>query len=160
MPYIDATGVKLYFEEAGEGHPIIFLHELGSDSRGWETQIRYFSRAYRCITFNARGYAPSDVPNDPTLFGWELAVNDIAAVMRGLAIEHAHLVGLSMGGYAALQFGLRYPEKTSGWCGSRIGSFPARRLVERDLHSRAGFHRARDGRDGPKNGAWPDAYPT
>ncbi|MGL3111818.1 alpha/beta fold hydrolase [Bradyrhizobium sp. BR 1432] len=55
MPYIDATGVKLYFEEAGEGHPIIFLHELGSDSREWETQVRYFSRAYRCITFNARG---------------------------------------------------------------------------------------------------------
>ncbi|WP_050992085.1 MFS transporter [Bradyrhizobium yuanmingense] len=107
MPYIDAAGVNLYFEEAGEGHPIIFLHELGSDSREWETQVRYFSRAYRCITFNARGYAPSDVPDDPTLYGWELAVNDIAAVMRGLVVEHAHLVGLSMGGYAALQFGLR-----------------------------------------------------
>ena len=122
MPYIDATGVKLYFEEAGEGHPIIFLHEFGSDSRGWKTQVRYFSRAYRCITFNARGYAPSDVPDDPTLYGWELAVNDIAAVMRGLAVEHAHLVGLSKCGYAALQFGLRYPKRASAIVAAGVGS--------------------------------------
>ncbi|WFU79263.1 alpha/beta hydrolase [Bradyrhizobium sp. CIAT3101] len=134
MPYIDATGVKLYFEEGGEGRPIIFLHELGSDSRQWETQVRYFSRSYRCIAFNARGYAPSDAPRDPALYGWELAVNDIAAVMRGLALEHAHLVGSSMGGYAALQFGLRYPEKASAIVAAGVGAGSA--PSQRDAWSR------------------------
>ena len=113
MPYVDATGAKLYFEESGYGYPIIFIHEFASDIRGWEVQVRHFSRAYRCIAYNARGYPPSDVPEDAALYGWEFAVDDIAAVMRGLRIERAHVVGLSMGGYAALQFGLRYPEKAS-----------------------------------------------
>ena len=64
MPYIKSKGVKLYFEETGKGYPIVFVHEFGSDLREWEQQVRYFSREYRCITFNARGYPPSDVPKN------------------------------------------------------------------------------------------------
>src|SRR6201995_897603 len=104
MPYIDAAGVKLYCEEHGHGYPVIFLHEFGSDIQQWNTQVRYFGRAYRCVTYNARGYPPSDVPDDATSYGWQHSVDDISAVMRGLSIERAHLVGLSMGAYAALQF--------------------------------------------------------
>src|SRR5271163_2427648 len=64
MPYAESSGVKLYFEETGTGHPIIFVHEFGADYRQWETQVRWYSREYRCVTFNARGYPPSDVPDD------------------------------------------------------------------------------------------------
>jgi len=129
MPYIDAQGAKLYFEEHGHGQAIIFIHEFGSDLRGWEAQFRHFSRGYRCIAYNARGYLPSEVPEDAALYGWEYAVDDIAAVMRGLAIERAHIVGVSMGGYAALQFGLRYPQKTSAIVAAGVGSgsHPAQR---------------------------------
>jgi pimeloyl-ACP methyl ester carboxylesterase len=122
MPYVEATGAKLYFEECGYGYPIIFIHEFASDMRGWEAQVRYFSRGYRCIAYNARGYPPSDVPDDPSLYGWELAVDDIAALMRCLGIERAHLVGVSMGGYTALQFGLRLPEKVSAIVVASVGS--------------------------------------
>src|SRR5712692_5108172 len=122
MPYVEATGAKLYFEESGYSYPIIFIHELASDIRGWETQLRHFSRDYRCIAYNACGYPPSDVPEDASLYRWQFAVDDIAAVMRGLKIERAHLVGLSMGGYAALQFGLRHPEKTSAIVAASVGS--------------------------------------
>src|SRR5882724_10914088 len=122
MPYVDAYGAKLYFEESGHGYPIIFIHEFASDIRGWESQLRHFSRGYRCIAYNARGYPPSDVPEDASLYRWQFAVDDIAAVMRDLKIERAHLVGLSMGGYAALQFGLRYPEKTSALVAASVGS--------------------------------------
>ena len=122
MPYVEATGAKLYFEESGYGYPIIFIHEFASDIRGWEAQVRYFSRSYRCISYNARGYPPSDVPEDASLYRWQFAVDDIAAVMRDLKIERAHLVGLSMGGYAALQFGLRYPDKTSAIVAASVGS--------------------------------------
>lgn len=122
MPYVEATGAKLYFEESGHGYPVILVHEFASDIRGWEALVRYFSRAYRCIAFNARGYPPSDVPDDASLYSWELAVDDIAALMRGLKVERAHVVGLSMGGYAALQFGLRYPEKASAIVAASVGS--------------------------------------
>lgn len=122
MPYVNSGGVKLYFEESGDGYPIIFVHEFGSDIRLWESQVRFFSRAYRCIAYNARGYPPSDVPEDAALYGWEFSVDDIAAVMRGLSIERAHVVGLSMGGYAALQCGLRYPDKVSAIVAAAVGS--------------------------------------
>jgi pimeloyl-ACP methyl ester carboxylesterase len=129
MPYVEANGAKLYFEESGNGYPIIFIHEFASDLRGWEAQLQHFSRGYRCIAYNARGYPPSDVPQEAALYGWEFAVDDIAAVMRGLSVERAHLVGLSMGGYAALQFGLRYPEKVSAIVAASVGSgsHPAQR---------------------------------
>src|SRR5262249_43300237 len=81
--------------------------------REWETQIRFFSREYRCVTFAARGYPPSDVPQDESLYGQEFAVEDIAAVMRAANIRKAHLVGLSMGGFATLLFGLRFPAMAS-----------------------------------------------
>jgi pimeloyl-ACP methyl ester carboxylesterase len=122
MPYIDAAGVKLYFEETGQGYPIIFVHEFGSDFRMWDAQLRHFSRGYRCIAYNARGYPPSDVPDDPALYGWEAAVDDIGVIMRGLEIERAHLVGSSMGAYAALQFGRLYPERTSAIVAAAAGS--------------------------------------
>ncbi|MDE0944775.1 MAG: alpha/beta hydrolase [Alphaproteobacteria bacterium] len=110
MPYIQAQGAKLYYEEAGSGDPIIFVHEFADDLRGWELQMRYFSRSYRCIAYNARGFEPSEVPSDPALYSQDIATDDIAAVLRGLDIEKAHIVGCSMGAFAALHFGLRYPE--------------------------------------------------
>jgi len=64
MPYVTADdGVRLYYEEAGQGTPILFAHEFLGEYRSWEAQLRYFSRRYRCIAYNARGYPPSDVPS-------------------------------------------------------------------------------------------------
>ncbi len=109
MQFADADGVKLYYQETGSGTPIIFAHEFATDHSGWEPQVRYFARRYRCITFNARGYPPSDVPGDVDAYSQEIATDDIAAVLRHLKIDKAHVVGLSMGGNAALHFGLRHP---------------------------------------------------
>ena len=104
-------GVKLYFEEAGEGTPIIFVHEFAGDFRSWEPQIRHFSRNYRCVVFNARGYSPSDVPEDPEMYSQDLACEDIRTVLDNLDIDTAHVIGLSMGGFAALHFSLHYPDR-------------------------------------------------
>jgi len=101
--------IKLKVEENGEGYPIVFIHEFGGDQRGWLPQINYFSRRYRCITYNARGYPPSDVPDNIDLYSQERAVEDIFDVMNQLNIDKAHLVGLSMGGFAVLHFGIKYP---------------------------------------------------
>ena len=114
--------MRLYVEETGTGDPIVFVHELHSDHREWEAQVRWFSRSYRCITYNARGYPPSDVPSDPSLYGFPLVVHDIAAVVQALGISKAHVVGLSMGAYAALHFGWMYPEMARSLVVAGVGS--------------------------------------
>jgi pimeloyl-ACP methyl ester carboxylesterase len=112
MPHITTDdGVKLWYEETGSGIPIVFAHEFGGDSRSWEPQVRHFARNYRCIVFNARGYPPSDVPDDGAMYGQRRATDDIRALLDGLGIERAHILGLSMGGFAALHFGFHYPER-------------------------------------------------
>src|SRR5262249_42790842 len=117
-----SSGVRLYFEETGTGYPIIFVHEFGADYREWESQVGWFSRQYRCITFNARGYPPSDVPEDDSSYGQDRATDDIAAVLKHLAIDKTHVVGLSMGAFAALHFGLRYPQLASALVVAGCGS--------------------------------------
>jgi len=103
--------VRLYYEEAGTGTPIIFVHEFGGDYRSWEPQMRYFSRRHRCITFSARGFAPSDVPALVSAYSQHQAVDDILAVMDASKIEKAHIVGLSMGGFATIHLGLVAPQR-------------------------------------------------
>ena len=105
-------GVKLYFEETGKGTPIIFVHEYAGDYRSWEPQVRFFSRCYRCITYSARGYLPSDVPANAKSYSQDLAQTDILAILDHLEIESAHIVGLSMGGFATLHFGLNNPKRS------------------------------------------------
>ena len=109
MPYCDADGARLYYEEAGSGTPIIFVHEFSGDLWSWEKQIQHFSRRYRCVAFNARGYPPSDVPKSLSRYSHRHAVNDIAAVMRHLGLRKAHIIGCSMGSRSTLDFGLAYP---------------------------------------------------
>jgi pimeloyl-ACP methyl ester carboxylesterase len=85
------------------------VHEFAGDHRSYEPQLRYFGRRYRCIAYNARGYPPSDVPADGERYSQERARDDIRAVLDALHIDQAHIVGLSMGGFATLHFGFTYP---------------------------------------------------
>ncbi|WP_028921838.1 alpha/beta fold hydrolase [Pseudonocardia acaciae] len=102
-------GVRLYYEEAGAGTPLVFVHEFGGDHRSWEPQLRHFARRYRCVAFAARGFPPSDVPDDPARYGQHRAADDVAAVIDALGGGPAHVVGNSMGGFATLHLGLRHP---------------------------------------------------
>jgi pimeloyl-ACP methyl ester carboxylesterase len=122
MPYVQSSGARLYYEETGTGRPIVFVHEFGADHREWELQVQFFSREYRCIAYCARGYPPSDVPEDPQLYGQDHSADDIAAVIRGLALPRAHVVGLSMGAFATLRFGLRHPQLASALVLAGVGS--------------------------------------
>jgi triacylglycerol esterase/lipase EstA (alpha/beta hydrolase family) len=106
MPQVTTDDeVKLHYEEAGDGTPVIFVHEFAGDIRSWEPQMRYFSRRYRAVAYNARGYPPSDVPSQADKYSQQRACDDIRALMDGLGIDVAHIVGLSMGGFATLHFG-------------------------------------------------------
>jgi pimeloyl-ACP methyl ester carboxylesterase len=112
MPYATTDdSVKLWYEETGTGQPVVFVHEFAADHRSWEMQMRHFGQRYRCITFSARGYPPSDVPEKPESYSQNRATDDILAVMDHLKIHKAHVVGLSMGGFATLHFGFRHPTR-------------------------------------------------
>ena len=133
MPHITTRdGTRLYVEEAGAGSAIVFIHEYAGDYRTWEPQMRFFSRMHRCVTYSQRGYPPSDVPTDPARYGQDLARDDVIAIMDGLNIDKAHVVGHSMGALTALLVGLNYPERclsvTAAGCG--YGSSPDPEVVE------------------------------
>src|ERR1700704_3839430 len=98
MPhFLTRDGVRLFYEDSGASTPIVFVHEFAGDYRSYEPQVRYFSRRYRCLTYNARGYPPSDVPSDPAAYSQVNACNDLLALLDHLHIDAAHLVGVSMG---------------------------------------------------------------
>jgi pimeloyl-ACP methyl ester carboxylesterase len=129
MPHATTDdGVKLYYEETGSGIPVIFVHEFAGDLRNWEPQMRHFGQRYRAIAFNARGYPPSDVPANAASYSQNRAADDIAAVLDHLAIARAHIVGLSMGGFATLHFGFRPTRARSlAVCGCGYGADPGKR---------------------------------
>ncbi len=102
--------IDLYYEDTGQGFPLIWCHEYGGDYRSWEPQARYFSRRYRVVTWNYRGYPPSEVPKDPAAYSVEILVDDLRGLMKHLGIPRAHVGGLSMGGGVAVNFGIRHPE--------------------------------------------------
>jgi pimeloyl-ACP methyl ester carboxylesterase len=130
MPHVTTDdGIKLFYEETGSGTPIVFVHEFAGDYRSYESQVRHFSRGYRCIVFNARGYPPSDVPGDVERYSQDRARDDIRAVLDALHIDKAHIVGLSMGGFATLHFGFIYPDRARSLvvAGCGYGASPDKR---------------------------------
>jgi len=122
MPHIGARdGTRLYYEEAGEGSAVVFVHEYAGDWRSWEAQVRHFSRLHRCVTYSQRGYPPSDVPKEAARYSQDVFRDDVIALMDALKIERAHVVGHSMGAYTALHVGINFPGRclsvTAAGCG-------------------------------------------
>ena len=122
-------GVTLCYEVTGAGAPIVFVHEFAGDMRSWEPQVQRFSGGYRTVTFNARGYPPSAVPESVSSYSQDRAVADIVTIMDDAGIDKAHIVGLSMGGFATLHFGLQHPERALSLCvaGCGYGAEPSER---------------------------------
>src|SRR6195952_3895366 len=122
MPHAKTDdGVNLYYEESGSGKPVLFVHEFAGDYRSWEPQIRHFGQRYRAIAYNARGYPPSDVPEAVSSYSQNRAADDIASVLDHLGIAQAHIVGLSMGGFATLHFGFRHAARALSLCVAGCG---------------------------------------
>jgi pimeloyl-ACP methyl ester carboxylesterase len=144
MPYLTTDdGIKLYYEETGAGIPLLFVHEFAGDYRSYEPQVRYFSHRYRCITYNARGYPPSDVPSDLEHYSQDRARDDIRAVLDALKIDRAHIVGLSMGGFATLHFGFSYPGRAQSLvvagCGYGAAAGERQKFTEEVERAAQGF---------------------
>ncbi len=133
MPHITAKdGTRLYYEEAGAGTPVVFVHEFAGDYRTWEPQMRHFSRSHRCVTYSQRGYPPSDVPKNGDQYLQDVFRDDVVALMDALKIDRAHVVGHSMGAATALHVGIHHARRcisvTAAGCG--FGSSPDPKKVE------------------------------
>jgi pimeloyl-ACP methyl ester carboxylesterase len=123
MPYATADdGVRLYYEETGSGRLLILAHEFAGDHRSWEPQLRHFGKRYRTVAFNARGFSPSDVPPRPSAYSQARAAEDIKSVLDHLGEERAHIVGLSMGGFATLHFGFLHSDRAISLCVGGCGA--------------------------------------
>jgi pimeloyl-ACP methyl ester carboxylesterase len=130
---LSTDGTRLAVDESGAGTPVVFVHEFAGDMRSWEPQMRHFGQRYRAIAFNARGYPPSGVPENADAYSQTQAADDIVAVLDALGVDRAHVVGLSMGGFATLHFGFRHPGRARSLvvAGCGYGAEPEKRAVFR-----------------------------
>lgn len=135
MAKMKVNGIEMYYEETGRGMPLLFVHEFGGDWRSWEGQMRFFSSRYRAITFSARGYLPSHVPESPESYSQDFHILDLKGLLDALEIETAHICGLSMGSYTTLMFGMKFPNRVRSLtiAGSGYGSGKSRE----DFHKRS-----------------------
>ncbi|HEY4278529.1 MAG TPA: alpha/beta hydrolase [Conexibacter sp.] len=128
-----ADGVGLHWEERGVGEPLLLIHEFAGDHRSWEPQVQHFESRFRCIAYAARGYPPSEVPQDESAYSQAIAVQDAVAVLDAAGVERAHVVGLSMGGFCTLHLGLRHPDRVRSLvvAGCGYGAQPEREAAFR-----------------------------
>jgi pimeloyl-ACP methyl ester carboxylesterase len=128
-----SDGVALYYEETGEGVPLLLIHEFAGDHRSWKGQVQHFSPKYRCITYSARGYPPSDVPGNLSSYSQQRAVDDAVDVLNAAGVKEAHVVGLSMGGFTALHLVLQHADRllSAVVAGAGYGAQPERQGVFR-----------------------------
>jgi pimeloyl-ACP methyl ester carboxylesterase len=150
MPHITARdGTRLYYEEAGHGTPVVFVHEYAGDYRSWEAQMRYFSRAHRCVSYSQRGYPPSEVPEQAARYGQDIARDDVLALMDALKIDKTHVVGHSMGAYTALHVGMQAPARcisvVAAGCGWGSTPDPKKREEMKALAAETGKMFAEEG---------------
>lgn len=110
MPYVNINDFKFYYESHGSGPAVLFAHGRGGNHISWWRQIPAFSKSFRCITFDHREFGLSCNPPDER--GKHAFVDDVVKLLDHLSIESTYLVGQSMGGWTALNFALRYPDRS------------------------------------------------
>ncbi|KIC20418.1 alpha/beta fold hydrolase [Leisingera sp. ANG-Vp] len=114
MPEFQTSdGISIYFEETGSGAPIVLVHEFGGDYRSWHLQVAELSQSFRCITYSARGFLPSAVPQDRSQYGQSCSTGDLLALMDHLGLDQAHVAGTSMGSFTSLDFALNHPGRVA-----------------------------------------------
>ena len=122
MPNITLDGAAIEYAEAGSGLPLVFCHEFAGSMESWEQQTGYFSRRYRTVVYNAKGYPPSGVPARWEEYTWDHQVATLLGLLDALGIERAHVCGLSMGAYTAVQFALAHPERCISVVAAGVGT--------------------------------------
>lgn len=104
--FIKIKGSRIYYELAGEGEVIVLIHADSLDSRMWDKQFAFFTKKYKVLRYDIRGFGKSDIPSTEMYSFSE----DLHLLLTHVSIEKAHVVGLSLGGAIAIDFALLYPD--------------------------------------------------
>jgi len=112
MPYTDAPGFRMYYEEHGSGFPLLLINGLGSDHLEWLHQLPAFEARFRVLVFDNRGTGMTDVPPGP--YSSAQMADDTASLLRALGIPRGHVLGVSLGGMIAQEVALRHPDLVEG----------------------------------------------
>ncbi len=110
--FIENDGIRIHLNEAGDGHPVVFLHGSGPGATGWSNfgpNITTLSQRFRAIALDMPGWGKSDIE----IAGGGTLATTVAKVLDALGIERAALVGNSLGGMVALAFAVEYPDRCS-----------------------------------------------
>lgn len=110
MPFAQINGIQLHYQDRGRGTALLLIHGLGSSAEDWADQLEHFSQRYRVIAPDLRGHARSQRPPGP--YSIEQFADDHAALLKSLAIESAHVAGISLGGAVAFQLAVNAPALT------------------------------------------------
>lgn len=108
MAKLQIGNFDLYYEIAGEGQPVLFIHGLGSSCRDWEDQVSHFSKNYQVVSFDVRGHGKSGKPPGP--YSIRLFADDTVALIKSLDLSPVHVVGISMGGMISFQLAIDHPQ--------------------------------------------------
>lgn len=111
MPSIERDGVRIYYEAAGKGPPVLLSHGYSATSRMWRGQVEALKDSYRIITWDMRGHGQSDSPAEQARYSEAETVADMAAILDAEGIDRAVIGGLSLGGYMSLAFHLAHPAR-------------------------------------------------
>lgn len=109
MPYINTNGIKMFYEETGNGDPLLLIMGITATGSVWEKHVAHWAKSFRCIMPDNRGVGQSDIPPGPYTTG-QMA-DDHAGLLDALKIVKARVVGCSMGSTIAQQLAIRHPEK-------------------------------------------------
>ena len=101
--------VRLAYDVHGDGEPLVFVHGLGYDRFGWGPMPELLAHDFRVVVLDNRGVGDSDVPDGP--YAVAQMADDVVAVLDAAAIESAHVFGVSLGGYIAIELALSHPER-------------------------------------------------
>ena len=107
MPVHSVNGIDLYYEVAGQGEPIVFVHGLGSSTRDWQSQVEFFSESHRVVTVDLRGHGQSSKPAKD--YSIHQFADDLGQLLEKTENTPAHVVGLSLGGMVAMELAVSRP---------------------------------------------------
>lgn len=138
--HVTVNGARIHYERSGSGFPVLFIHAGIADGRMWEPQAKAWANRFDMIRPDLRGFGDSELPPEPFANR-----DDLVALLDHLGVDKAHVVGCSMGGTAAIDLALEYPERVErlvlvagGISGSDLGATDAALFADIEAADKAG----------------------
>ena len=113
MPHLARGDARLYYEDDGEGPPILLTHGFVASTGMWDGQVDAFRDRYRLIRWDMRGHGRTECPDDPAAYSQDITVADMAAILDHLGIDKAVIAGHSLGGFMSLRFNVMHPHRVT-----------------------------------------------